>query len=129
MSIDQLVSAITLKILLAIVIAVAMIISVFFLSQDLHAYLGKLENGDLLQLVSFGVLCSLSGIGMYYLLREKRKEIGFTSSPTSIMGLFSCDIQVLGIKFIEGFLTGLTKETGSDPLDASRPNYKKGKYE
>lgn len=114
MAIMQMVNSLTFKILIGAVLAAAMIISLLYLTQDLHLYLGKLESGDLLQLGSFSVLLATAGTGLFFLLKNKEVKTDSPRTGVSITELLSFDYKVLGIKFVEGFIIGLTKEIQKD---------------
>jgi hypothetical protein len=110
MIVNQLVSSLTLKVLVGVVLTAASLISISILFQDLHIYLGKFENGDLLQLFTFSFLLVSTGTGLFFVLGHKnvKPEAGLDHSP--IAALLGSDFKVLGAKFIEGFVTGLAKE-------------------
>lgn len=110
MTINQLVSTITFKILIGIVLASAMIIFLIYLSQDLHLYLGKLENGDLIQLGSFSFFLVMTATGLFFLFKREVTAASCQTN-TSLEALLSCNFKSLGIKFIEGFTSKLLNET------------------
>lgn len=123
MTTNQLVSFISFKILIAVVLTVAMTSSLLYLAQDLHAYLEAFDNGDLLQLVSFSLLFALSGVGLHLLLTSKKVKTDSCSTDTSIGALLSCNMNALAINFVRGFLTGLGKESEKNNKPTNCPIY------
>lgn len=109
MVINQIASSIVLKVLVGIVLSAAMIISFFFLSKDLNLYLGKFENGDVLQLFVFSFLLIVTGSGLYFLFAKKEITPVVGSHDLSIADLLSVDLKAVGFKFVEGFVSGLVK--------------------
>jgi hypothetical protein len=107
---NQFISAITLRIMVGLVLAAAIIISLLSLSQDLHLYLGTFQNGTLLQFVTFGLTLVASSLGLFWLVMKREIEIDSEQKDTSVTSLLSCDLKAIGVKFVEGFINGLAKE-------------------
>lgn len=110
-SIHQTLSSIAFKIFASICLSTAMIISIVNLSQDLHSYLAQYQNGDLLQMGIFCLILIMTSLGLYFLLMSPKTNTENLSHKNSSDSLLSLDLRFLGIQFIEGFLSGLTKQT------------------
>lgn len=112
MVINQTIASMSLKILIGAVLSSVMIISFLNLSRDLHEYLERFENSDLLQFCIFGFLLLSAGAGLLLLFRKRRDaKIETDLARVSITTLLSFDFYSLGVKFLEGFVNGVSKET------------------
>lgn len=109
MVMSHIASSIVLKGLVGIVLSAAMIISFFFLSKNLDLYLGKFENGDVLQLFVFSAIFLVTGFGLFFLFAKKETTPEVERNELSIAGLLSVDLRAVGFKFVEGFVNGLVK--------------------
>jgi hypothetical protein len=114
MTINQAISSIILKILIGVVLSSIMIISFLNLSQDLHEYLERFENYKSLQFCVFSFFLLSAGTGLFLLFRKKSDaEIESDMTRISKINFVSFDFYSLGVKFLEGFVNGASKETGT----------------
>lgn len=114
MTIEQIISKITVKILVGIGLTSVWIISLWIVFQDFHAFLGGFEKGAILQLGVFLFFVFASLVGLYILFRNPPAKNSDLKEESFPFCLLTSDLQNLGLKFVEGFLKGLLQETEKD---------------
>lgn len=109
MDINKTLNSIGIKTAVGSILVSIVIFSAFHLLQILRLYLDLYSNGIVLQVFAFGLVFLTGSSSLFILFRQKKmnSHVLPPNSPSSIPGI---DGQAIAIKFVEGFLDGVTKQ-------------------
>lgn len=116
MNLKNFASGIITKLIVSLILASAIVISIVHFLQLFHEYLAQFTNGQTIETISYAVILVGSGLGIYFLLvdkPDKKPETTTSDSSSSLPHDFS--VQTLGLQFLEGFMSGVTKRKDVPP--------------
>lgn len=93
------------KLLMGLIFTSIIIFSSIQIAYALQINLSRFENGNLIEILSFSAVTLLCILTMYFLFKkdlQAREQSHHKNISASI------DIETIGLKFIEGFITGLS---------------------
>lgn len=118
MNLKNFASSIITKLIVSLILASAIFISIVHFLQLFHEYLTQFTNGAAIETITYAVILVGSGLGIYFLLLDrpdKKPETASAASQDSGLLPHDFSVQTLGLQFLEGFMTGVTKKKDIPP--------------
>jgi hypothetical protein len=116
MNLKNFASSIIIKLIVSLILASAIVMSIAHFLHSFHEYLAQFINGSTIETISYAVILIGSGIGIYLLLVDKPEKKIEPSPATSTLPLpHDFSLQALGLQFLEGFMSGVTKRKDVPP--------------
>ena len=112
--------SIVFKVLVGVILATTIVYSIFRAGDAFLVLVHRLKNGYVFELIGFGILASAAFTSLYFLFQSSNRKSA--RRELSADGLPMLDYELIAIKFVEGFVEGLTSQTQDTRISSSKYN-------